>query len=307
MNILKTASLLLITLMLVPVYAYFYGKPLGLIESEALATLIKICLGSILFCFIISELIKNYSQVDKLWSLLPIIYVWVVADYGHYAPRLVLMAVLVTIWGIRLTYNFARKGAYHWKFWTGEEDYRWQVLKQKPEFKTPWKWSLFNFFFISIYQNILILLFTLPSVVSLQNSDKPIGLWDYLIGISMCCFIIFESIADQQQWKFQTAKRRLIESGAPLSQDLDKGFLDTGLWALCRHPNYFAEQAIWICFYLFSISATGLWFNWSIIGCLLLMLLFQGSANFSEEISAGKYPKYQSYQKRVSKFVPFWK
>lgn len=307
MNIFRTATLLLIALMLVTFYVFYYGKPLGPIESETLNTLIRICLCVILYCFIISELIKNYSQVDKLWSLLPIIYVWVVADYGHYAPRLVLMAVLVSIWGLRLTYNFARKGAYHWKFWAGEEDYRWQVLKQKPEFKTPWKWSLFNLFFISIYQNILILLFTLPSVVSLQNSDKPIGLWDYFIGISMCCFIIFESIADQQQWKFQTAKRRLIESGAALSQDLEKGFLDKGLWALCRHPNYFAEQAIWICFYLFSISATGLWFNWSIIGCLLLMLLFQGSANFSEEISAGKYPNYQSYQKRVSKFVPFWK
>lgn len=307
MNVFRTASLLLITLMLVPVYAYYYGKPLGPIESAALNTLIRICLGAILYCFVISELTKNYSQVDKLWSLLPIIYVWVVADYGHYTPRLILMAVLVSIWGLRLTYNFARKGAYHWKFWAGEEDYRWQVLKQKPEFNTPWKWSLFNLFFISIYQNILILLFTLPSLVALQNMNNPIGLWDYLIGIFMACFILFESIADQQQWKFQTKKKIRYESTEPLDQDFEKGFLDKGLWALSRHPNYFAEQMIWICFYLLSISATGLWFNWSIIGCLLLMLLFQGSANFSEEISAGKYPEYKAYQKRVGKFVPFWK
>jgi len=32
--------------------------------------------------------------------------------------------------------------------------------------------------------------------------------------------------------------------------------------------------------------------------------LFQGSADFSEEISAGKYPDYKTYQKTVSKFLP---
>lgn len=307
MNILKTAILLFITLLLVPVYAYYYGKPLGPIESGALSALTKICLSTILICFIISELTKNYSQVDKLWSLLPIFYVWVVADYGHYAPRLLLMAVLVSIWGLRLTFNFARKGAYQWKFWAGIEDYRWQILKQKPEFNAPWKWSLFNLFFISIYQNILILLFTLPSLVALQYSDQAIGWEDYLIGMFMCGFIIFESIADQQQWKYQTEKQKLIESAEIFNRNFEKGFLDKGLWSLSRHPNYFAEQSIWICFYLFSVSASGLWFNWSIMGCLLLLLLFQGSANFSEEISAGKYPEYKSYQKRVGKFVPFWK
>lgn len=38
------------------------------------------------------------------------------------------------------------------------------------------------------------------------------------------------------------------------------------------------------------------------------MLLFQGSADFSESISARKYPKYKDYQQRVPKFVPklFW-
>lgn len=307
MNILKTAGLLIITLMLVPVYAYFYGKSLGPIESEALSTLIRICLGSILYCFVISELTKNYSQVDKLWSLIPIGYVWVVAAYGDYAPRFILMAVLVSIWGIRLTYNFGRRGAYHWKFWEGEEDYRWQVLKQKPEFKAPWKWTLFNLFFISIYQNMLILLFTLPSLVALQNSEQVLGFWDYFIGITMCCLIIFEAIADQQQWNFQTQKWTLLKSGKPIPKEYEKGFITNGLWAHCRHPNYFAEQGIWFCFYLFSVSASGQWFNWSIVGALLLILLFQGSANFSEEISAGKYPEFKSYQSRVSKFIPFWK
>lgn len=96
------------------------------------------------------------------------------------------------------------------------------------------------------------------------------------------------------------AQCRRIASGR-----FEKGFLDRGLWAYSRHPNYFAEQAIWLSFYLYSVSVSGQWFNWSIVGALLLILLFQGSANFSEEISVGKYPEYKSYQSRVSKFIPF--
>jgi steroid 5-alpha reductase family enzyme len=37
---------------------------------------------------------------------------------------------------------------------------------------------------------------------------------------------------------------------------------------------------------------------------MLLLILFQGSSNFSEEISASKYPEYKDYQARVPRFIP---
>jgi steroid 5-alpha reductase family enzyme len=67
------------------------------------------------------------------------------------------------------------------------------------------------------------------------------------------------------------------------------------------------EQSIWVIFYLFSVVATGSWINWSMPGCLLLLILFKGSSDFSEEISAQKYPEYKAYQKRVPRFIPFTK
>jgi steroid 5-alpha reductase family enzyme len=215
------------------------------------------------------------------------------------------MAVLVTLWGARLTANFAMKGAYHWRFWAGEEDYRWQVLRKKPEFAAKWKWTLFNLFFICGYQNVLILLFTLPVIVALQGNNVPLGTTDWIAAALMIFFIAYETLADIQQWNFQSKKWAMIRGGQELTGDYKKGFLDKGLWALSRHPNYFAEQAVWVCFYLFSIAAGGQWFNWSIAGCLLLIVLFQGSSNFSEEISSGKYPEYNAYQKRVPRFFPF--
>ena len=305
MKIITTAILLGVTLLVVPLFSYFFGTALGPSEWKALHTLIIIVSIAIAYSFIAGELTNNNSQVDKLWSLLPIAYAWVVAAYGDFTPRLAVMSLLVSLWGLRLTVNFAMKGAYNWRFWAGEEDYRWLVLRKKPEFNPRWKWTLFNLFFISGYQLVLILLFTLPTIVALQNNSVPLGVFDYIAALLMFFCIGFETVADIQQWNFQSKKHAMIKSGEKLQGDYKKGFLDKGLWALCRHPNYFAEQSIWLCFYLFSVAAGGSWFNWSIAGCLLLIVLFQGSSGFSEEISAGKYPEYEGYRRRVPRFLPF--
>ena len=305
MKIIRTALLLVITLIIVPVFSYFFGTPLNEISVNALNTLAIMTSVAIAYCFIVGEITNNNSQVDKLWSILPILYVWVVTYYGNYAPRLVLMSVLVTLWGLRLTYNFSRHGAFTIRFWEGKEDYRWAVLRAKPEFQGKWKWTLFNLFFICGYQQILILLFTLPAIIALQFNDKPLGIVDWIIGFFMFIFIVYETIADQQHWNYQSEKWRKINNKETLDGNFKKGFLDQGLWAYSRHPNYFAEQAVWVCFYLFSISASGQWLNWSIAGCLLLIVLFQGSSNFSEEISSDKYPMYKDYQKKVPRFIGF--
>ena len=82
------------------------------------------------------------------------------------------------------------------------------------------------------------------------------------------------------------------------------GFVHSGLWAYMRHPNYMAEQAIWMVFYFYSVIATGYWINWTITGGLLLVLLFKGSSDFSESISTEKYPEYKRYQNSVGRFLP---
>ena len=297
MNVVGTAVLLIVTLLLVPLLSYFFGTALGPAERAALEDVLLLLAAAWMTCFLLGELTGNVSQVDKVWSLLPIAYAWVVALHGVDSPRLWLMATLVTAWGLRLTFNFSRHGAYRLKFWTGHEDYRWQVLRERPEFQARWRWTAFNLLFISGYQNFLIMLMTLPTLVALQFSATPLGPLDYIAALAMLFFIVLETIADNQQWRFQQAKKN-AESGT------GKGFLDQGLWAWSRHPNYFAEQAIWVSFYLFSVAASGQWLNWSVAGCLLLIILFRGSSSFSEEISASKYPAYAHYQATVPRFLP---
>lgn len=275
------------------------------IQIDTMIVLGIICACSIVYCFIVGEITNNNSQMDKLWSILPEIYAWVVAVKGNMNPRLVIMAVLATIWGARLTYNFAKKGAYSIKFWAGEEDYRWIILRENKMFKPHWKWALFNLFFISIFQNVLILLTTLPAV-AVMTSSAGFNYIDVIAIVYMGGAILLETIADKQQWDFQSTKYKLLGEGKKLEElpePYNKGFNTTGLWKYSRHPNYLGEQSTWVGFFIFSVAAGAGIFNWSAAGVILLIILFIGSSIFAENISSSKYPEYKDYKKKVSRYL----
>eukprot|EP00600_Ochromonadales_sp_CCMP1393_P010006 CAMPEP_0174955158 /NCGR_PEP_ID=MMETSP0004_2-20121128/828_1 /TAXON_ID=420556 /ORGANISM="Ochromonas sp., Strain CCMP1393" /LENGTH=109 /DNA_ID=CAMNT_0016203059 /DNA_START=534 /DNA_END=863 /DNA_ORIENTATION=- len=87
--------------------------------------------------------------------------------------------------------------------------------------------------------------------------------------------------------------------------EIRQGFYQSGLFKYSRHPNYFAEQSMWVTVYLFSITPPGSKLvNWTITGCIQLILLFMGSMSFGESITLGKYPEYQEYQKSTSQCIP---
>ncbi|WP_374311827.1 DUF1295 domain-containing protein [Microbacterium sp.] len=248
------------------------------------------------FCWIASLVTKDTSWVDRLWSVVPVVYVWIFAvaalAAGENATRLVVMALLVTAWGARLTFNFARKGGY-----TGMEDYRWAILRGRMK---PWQFQLFNLFFIVLYQNALLVLITLPAYAAWQH-PAPFSGWDAAFAVVFAAFLVGEYIADQQQWDFHQAKKAA-------GGTLEPGFVTTGLFAYSRHPNFFFEQAQWWVFYALGAVAVvaegGGWLNWTIVGAALLTLLFIGSTIFTESITAAKYPAYAEYRRTTSMLVP---
>lgn len=254
-------------------------------------------------CFLVSELTGNYSQVDKLWSLMPVIYsLLTLAAFP--SPSIWIMSALVTVWGARLSYNFYRKGGFNIIPWKGEEDNRWKFIRGLPVLKGRIRFGLFNLFFISFYQHFLILMFCTPLLMAAKYPHRNLTLTDLTAAFLMLLFIVIESIADNQQFRFQTLKKDTGSYEGPLSESLKRGFLSDGLWRYVRHPNFVSEQAIWISFYLFGASASGQWLNWTATGPILLILLFLGSSELTERISSGKYPAYVDYKKRVPKFIP---
>ena len=287
----------------------FGGFTLTETQSETLKILLIVCGCSVAFCFIVGELAQNFSQMDKLWSILPIVYAWIVAGKGGMKPRIVVYALIVTVWGIRLTINFARKGAYRLKFWTGEEDYRWSIVRSNPIFRHKLAWMLFDLFFISLYQNLLVLGICLPSLAAME-STAPFGGWDVAATVLAVLFLALETVADEYQWRFHQTKKKLLSEGNALPKPYDLGFNTTGPWSRMRHPNYLGEQGIWLSLYLFAIGASAASrgvFHWSAAGPLLLILLFMGSSALGESISSKKYPRYKDYIEQVRKYIPIRK
>jgi len=222
------------------------------------------------------------------------VYVWIFAGYAGFADlRLDVMAVLVTLWGARLTYNFARKGGY-----TGVEDYRWPILRAR---MSPAQFQLFNLFFIVLYQNAILVLITLPAFTAYENRT-PFGPLDVLLALLFLVLLAGETLADQQQWDFQRRKAEAIAAG----RDPGPRFLQDGLFRFSRHPNFFFEQAQWWVLFLFGAVAAGSLLQWTVLGAALLTLLFVGSTRFTESITKSKYPEYADYQATTSAVVPWF-
>jgi steroid 5-alpha reductase family enzyme len=223
---------------------------------------------------------------------------------GIPSERLDTLLACSCIWSARLTFNYWRKGGYS----IGSEDYRWEVLRTKIR---PSLFFLFNVTFISLAQNLLLVAITFPTYVLLLASRllKPeMTTSDIIFSRAMAGVVLVEFFADQQQWRFQGAKKQYQNTAKVppkfAREDLDRGFIVSGLWSLSRHPNFAAEMAFWISLYQWSCFATDTFYNWAGVGALGYVILFQASTWFTELISAGKYPEYKEYQQRVGKFLP---
>jgi len=261
-----------------------------------------IILTSSIGCWFLSVMMHNYSQVDRLWSILPVLYAFCYAAWESFQDtRLNVIFALLTLWGGRLSYNFYRKGGYN----LHDEDYRWPELRKM---MSPFLFQIFNITFIATYQNILLFLIVVPVHVCWlsRNSTPTLTTFDFVSISLFLAFWIGETVADQQQWNFQSKKYQLIREKKELKGDYAKGFLTGGLFRFSRHPNFFCEVSLWWAVYSFSVAATGVFFNWTIVGAILLTLLFQGSTNFTEKLTLRKYPQYAQYQKTTSRLIPFF-
>lgn len=300
-----TTSILWITLPLV-------SSSLPSLTPPSLPSLLPLLPSSIAACAILTLgtftfglLTGNVSQVDKVWSLAPPLYSLLI-HLTSPSPRSLILLLLAASWGVRLTYNFWRRGGYAWPLWRGEEDYRWNFVRKWPVLNTKLGWHLFHLGFICIYQNLLLLSLALPSLYASAGSE--LNYLDLLATVTFLLLLLIESVADQQQWEFQTEKHALLRRSENLPLEFSAGFPTLGLFSISRHPNYVAEQLLWVVYYLFSVAGTGHWFNPSITGSILLIVLFQGSTLLSEGISSGRHPAYLDYKKIVPRFLGnFWR
>ena len=196
------------------------------------------------------------------------------------------LSILISIWtlrlGIFLFYRVLKVG----------EDIRFKDVKN----------NALKFFVWFSISSLWVSLTTMAAmnVVTSKNYNKDltllcIGTIIWIIGF------LFEIISDYQKIKFK-------------NNALNKNkFIDSGLWSISRHPNYFGEIILWIGIYIITLPSTsGLEYLGIISPLFVIVLLNKVSGINLLEASAdkkwGSSKEYQKYKKTTPKLIPkLWK
>ena len=194
--------------------------------------------------------------------------------------RSLLMLVLVTIWGLRLT------GYLAWRNIGKGEDRRYQQMRKKSP-DNFWLVSLFQVFGL---QAVLMWVVAIPAVVT-HASDSSLWWLDW-VGVAIWVVgVTFETVGDIQMARFK-------------SRPDSKGkVMDRGLWQYTRHPNYFGDFCVWWGLYLIA-AAGGAW--WSIVSPLVMsaLLIRYSGAGLLEKTITRRRPEYEEYMRTTNAFFP---
>ncbi len=233
-----------------------------------------------------SHVFKNASLYDPYWSVAPPLlgWYWIETGSANYTAGFMLMVIL--LWAIRLTYNWARG-------WQGlvHEDWRYRMLREK----NPKIYPLINFAGIHLFPTVMVFLGMLPVYFTTELPwDSPLNRTLLWTGFAICFFAtIIELVADEQMRSF----KKRAKHGE---------FICEGVWKYSRHPNYFGEISFWLGLWVMQMSVAPQYW-WTAIGfvAMLLMFLF-ASIPMMEDKNRKSKTGYEEYVKKVSVLVPWW-
>jgi steroid 5-alpha reductase family enzyme len=252
-----------------------------------MATTMALSAGALLVMMVatwgLSLALRDVSIVDVAWGLGFVLVAWLAAATGDGdASRSVLMAVLTTVWGIRLAVYITRR-----KLREKGEDYRYVALRERH----PERFWLVSLGTVFLLQGVLIWIVSLPLQAASAQAD-PLGALDAAGVVLWTVGVFFESVGDAQLARFK---------GDPANRGK---VMDRGLWRYTRHPNYFGDFMVWWGLYLMALSTGGAW--WTVVSPLVMsMLLLRVSGkDHLERGMEERRPGYGDYVARTSGFVP---
>src|SRR5262249_96464 len=119
---------------------------------------------------------------------------------------------------------------------------------------------------------------------------RPVGPLDVAaLGVT-AAGIAVEAVADRQL-------RRFLRDAS--------GVVDTGLWRLSRHPNYFGEITFWWGLWLFGLAAAPRW-AWTAIGPLSITVLFLAvSIPWMDRRMRARHPAWAEKTASLPALVPW--
>ena len=237
--------------------------------------------------WIASLALRNSSIVDPMWGTGLVLANWfcfLLTPDGFPALKW-LIAILVTIWGLRLSIHLARRN------WGKGEDYRYREWREQAG--ANWWW--YSYFKVFLIQGAVMCVLAAPFVL-VHRSAVPatLTIFDLIAVPVWATGFFFEAVGDWQLSRF-------------LANPANRGtLLRTGLWRYTRHPNYFGESTMWWGHYLVAVSVpNGLWAIVSPILITFLLLRVSG-VTLLEKAMKDETPGYKEYVETTSAFVPWF-
>lgn len=232
-----------------------------------------------------SLVFRRADLADIAWGLGFIaMAAWLLLRDGAPATlRQYLIALLVSVWGVRLAWHVARRNLR-----PGHgEDPRYAAWRRD------WaQWfPVRSYFQVFLLQGIFMLAVAMPVIVSGSSVGDGLGLFEVIGALIWVVGFVFEALGDAQLARF-------------LRDPANRGHvLDRGLWSLTRHPNYFGEATMWWGLAVMCLAAPlgfvafvgPVTITWSLLKVSGIPLL--------EAKRAGD-PEWEAYKARTSAFLP---
>lgn len=240
------------------------------------------------FIFFIALLKKDNSIIDSVYGLGFIVTAYILTylklQVQPISPFTTLLLILISIWGIRLSYRIYRKNK------NKGEDFRYKNWRDE------WMKEGKAYFLIRSHLQIFILQGVVISIVLLPFTSSLIGpgVYQSLLSLGALVWLVgffFESVGDYQLDRF--IKRKDMHGGT---------IMKSGLWKYTRHPNYFGESTMWWGLALIGFGATGSWFVFLSPILITYLLLYVSGIPMLEKKWSGQ--EWEEYKAKTSAFIP---
>lgn len=233
---------------------------------------------------LIALLKKDNGIMDAAWGPGFVLLAWFTTLAGGGAePRRLLLAALVTLWGLRLCVHILIRNAGR------GEDFRYRNWRE-----TWGRWFYVRSYLqIFMLQGFFMVVVAMPVIVTGANAGGSLGWLDALGCLVWLTGFGFEALGDYQLLRF-------------MKDAANKGrVMRYGVWRYTRHPNYFGEALLWWGCFLIAASVPGGF--WALVSPVVIawLLLCVSGIPMLEAKYAGR-PEYQAYQKSTSAFFPWF-
>ncbi len=259
-----------------------------LLNNPLLQSLVVPLAGGFAFALIgyaLSRVLRRNDVADVLWGLGFIGLAFYQASIS--APlsfRAYLAISFISLWGLRLSLYLGFR-----VFGKKEEDVRYAGWRKDWGRSEPWM----AFLKVFALQGLMLSLISLPVLHIIQSPATPLTPWDFLGAVVFVIGWFFETIADAQLAQFKSKPKNKGE------------VMQTGLWALSRHPNYFGEILVWWGLFLLSLSLPG--GLATVVSPLLITFLLTkvSGVPMLEKVLSKKGPAFKQYVKNTPALLPF--